>query len=88
MAGGAKTSNIAACRANTVHIVLSDGKSAVVEKSHESTLIPWQPVIDRQLGREVIGVVQGGSVSVRVAEGARHLGVTNTTRRPLHRQSR
>lgn len=42
---------------------LSSGKFAVVEKSHEFTLVPWRPVIDRQLGREVMGVVQGGSVS-------------------------
>ena len=39
------------------------GKFAVVEQSHEFTLVPWRPVIDRQLGREVIGVVQGGSAS-------------------------
>lgn len=44
-------------------IQLSSGKFAVVEKSHEFTLVPWRPVIDRQLGREVMGVVQGGSVS-------------------------
>jgi hypothetical protein len=44
-------------------IQLSSGKFAVVEKSHEFTLVPWRPVIDRQLGREVAGVVQGGSVS-------------------------
>ncbi|EFR4029751.1 DUF3363 domain-containing protein, partial [Salmonella enterica] len=24
---------------------------------------PWRPIIDRQLGREVMGIVQGGSVS-------------------------
>jgi type IV secretory pathway VirD2 relaxase len=42
---------------------LSSGKFAVIEKSHEFTLVPWRPVIDRQLGREVMGVVQGGSVS-------------------------
>lgn len=45
---------------------LASGKFAIVEKSHEFTLVPWRPVIDRQLGREVIGVVQGGSVSWRV----------------------
>ncbi|EOX3716310.1 DUF3363 domain-containing protein, partial [Vibrio cholerae] len=39
------------------------GKFAVVEKSHEFTLVPWRPIIDRQLGREVMGIVQGGSVS-------------------------
>ncbi|WP_244314601.1 DUF3363 domain-containing protein [Paracoccus pantotrophus] len=44
-------------------VQLSSGKFAVIEKSHEFTLVPWRPVIDRQLGREVIGVVQGGSVS-------------------------
>ena len=44
-------------------VQLSSGKFAVVEKSHEFTLVPWRPVIDRQLGREVMGVVEGGSVS-------------------------
>ncbi|WGR56688.1 DUF3363 domain-containing protein [Paracoccus versutus] len=44
-------------------VQLSSGKFAVVEQSHEFTLVPWRPVIDRQLGREVMGVVQGGSVS-------------------------
>lgn len=47
-------------------VQLSSGKFAVVEKSHEFTLIPWRPVIDRQFGREVMGVVQGGSVSWHV----------------------
>jgi type IV secretory pathway VirD2 relaxase len=44
-------------------VQLSSGKFAVLEKSHEFTLVPWRPVIDRQLGREVSGIVQGGSVS-------------------------
>ena len=44
-------------------VQLSSGKFAIVEKSHEFTLVPWRPVIDRQLGHEVSGIVQGGSVS-------------------------
>lgn len=44
-------------------VQLSSGKFAVVEKSYEFTLVPWRPVIDRQLGREVMGIVQSGSVS-------------------------
>ncbi|GAJ30751.1 relaxase/mobilization nuclease domain-containing protein [Acidomonas methanolica] len=44
-------------------VQLTSGKFAVVEQSHEFTLVPWRPIIDRQLGREVMGVVQGGSVS-------------------------
>lgn len=44
-------------------VQLSSGKFAIVEQSHEFTLVPWRSVIDRQLGREVMGVAQGGSVS-------------------------
>jgi len=44
-------------------VQLSSGKFAIVEKSHEFTLVPWRSVIDPQLGRQVAGVVQGGSVS-------------------------
>ena len=44
-------------------VQLSSGKFAIVEKSYEFTLVPWRPVIDRLLGREVAGFVQGGSVS-------------------------
>jgi len=44
-------------------VQLSSGKFAIIEQVHEFTLVPWRPVIDRQLGREVMGVVQGGSVS-------------------------
>jgi dihydropteroate synthase type 1 len=31
----------------------NSGKFAIVEKSHEFALIPWRPVIDRTLGREM-----------------------------------
>ena len=47
-------------------VQLSSGKFAVVEQSHEFTLVPWRPVIDRQLGREVSGMMQGGSVSWQI----------------------
>ena len=55
-------------------VQLSNGKFAVVEKSHEFTLVPWRPVIDRELDRRVIGVVQGGSVSWPLG-GHRELGL-------------
>lgn len=44
-------------------VQLSSGKFAVVEKSHEFSLVPWRPVVDRQLGREVAGIVHSGSVT-------------------------
>jgi len=55
-------------------VQLTSGKFAVVEQSHEFTLVPWRPVIDRQLGREVMGVVQGGSVSWQLGR-QRGLGI-------------
>ncbi len=55
-------------------VQLSSGKFAVVEKSHEFTPVPWRPVIDRQLGREVMGIVQGGSVSWQLGR-ARSIGL-------------
>ncbi|WP_200834890.1 DUF3363 domain-containing protein [Phyllobacterium salinisoli] len=54
----------------TIH--LSSGKFAVVEQSHEFTLVPWRPVIDRRLGREVMGVVQGGSMSWQMGRQRGH----------------
>jgi type IV secretory pathway VirD2 relaxase len=54
-------------------VQLSSGKFAVIEKSHEFTLVPWRPVIDRQLGREVSGVMQRGSVSWNMG---RQIGMT------------
>src|SRR6266700_8141342 len=44
-------------------VQLSSGKFALVENAHEFTLVPWRPVIENRLGREVVGVVQAGSVS-------------------------
>lgn len=55
-------------------VQLSSGKFAIVEQSHEFTLVPWRPVIDRQLGREVAGIVQGGSVSWQLGR-QRGLGI-------------
>lgn len=59
--------NVSGKFTGTAH--LSSGKFAVVEKSHEFTLVPWRTVIDRQLGREVAGIVQGGSVSWQMGRG-------------------
>ena len=55
-------------------VQLSSGKFAIVEQSQEFTLVPWRPVIDRRLGREIMGVVQGGSVSWQMGR-ARGLGL-------------
>ena len=42
---------------------LNSGKYALIENSREFTLVPWRPVIDRRLGREVAGLVRGNDIS-------------------------
>lgn len=38
-------------------------KYAMIEKSKEFTLVPWRPVLDKQIGRSVSGIQRGGSIS-------------------------
>jgi hypothetical protein len=44
-------------------VQLASGKFAIVEKSREFTLVPWRPVIEKELGRTVSGLVQAGGIS-------------------------
>ena len=42
---------------------LVSGKYALVERSCEFTLVPWRPVIEKELGRQVSGLVRGDGIS-------------------------
>ncbi|RWQ22753.1 relaxase/mobilization nuclease RlxS [Mesorhizobium sp.] len=44
-------------------IELASGKFAVIEKSHDFTLVPWRPVLDRHIGKEISGMVQREGIS-------------------------
>jgi type IV secretory pathway VirD2 relaxase len=56
---GERISGIVRSRVN-----LNSGSFVVVENSREFTLVPWRPVLERQLGREVSGIVRSsGSIS-------------------------
>ncbi|HXP72913.1 MAG TPA: DUF3363 domain-containing protein [Stellaceae bacterium] len=44
-------------------VQLVSGKYALVENSREFTLVPWRPVIERDLGRTISGLVQDGGIS-------------------------
>jgi hypothetical protein len=44
-------------------VQLVSGKYALIENSREFTLVPWRPVIERQLGKEVGGLVRGNDIS-------------------------
>lgn len=55
-------------------VQLSSGKYALIENSREFTLVPWRPVIDTQLGREVTGLMRGNSISWQLGR-SRGLGL-------------
>jgi type IV secretory pathway VirD2 relaxase len=44
-------------------IELASGKVAVIEKSREFTLVPWRPVLERHIGKEVSGIMRGDGIS-------------------------
>lgn len=45
------------------------GRYALVERSRDFTLVPWRPVLDRQLGKNVSGVLRGDGVSWTFGRG-------------------
>lgn len=42
---------------------LVSGKYALIENSREFQLVPWRPVLERSLGREVSGIMRGDTIS-------------------------
>jgi type IV secretory pathway VirD2 relaxase len=56
------------------HVDLASGRFALLEDGHEFLLVPWRPIVDRQFGREVSGVLRGGSISWKLGP-ERGLGI-------------
>ncbi|HVJ34885.1 MAG TPA: relaxase/mobilization nuclease RlxS [Terriglobia bacterium] len=48
---------------------LVSGRFAVIERSRDFTLVPWRPVLERSLGKEVSGDVRGKAVSWTINRG-------------------
>jgi hypothetical protein len=46
-------------------VQVGSAKYAVIEKSREFTLVPWRPVLEKQIGRYVSGIDRAGSISWR-----------------------
>jgi type IV secretory pathway VirD2 relaxase len=44
---------------------LEGGRYALVENAREFTLVPWRPVLEKQIGKEASGIVRGANVSWR-----------------------
>jgi hypothetical protein len=44
-------------------IDLTSGRFALIEKSREFTLVPWRPLLEWQIGKQVSGMMRGNSIS-------------------------
>lgn len=44
-------------------VQVGTARMAVIENSREFTLVPWRPVLERQIGREISGMMRGREVS-------------------------
>jgi hypothetical protein len=42
---------------------LNSGKYALIENAHEFTLVPWRPIMDERLGRQISGIVRDSGIS-------------------------
>jgi type IV secretory pathway VirD2 relaxase len=56
-------------------VELASGKVGVVEKSREFTLVPWRAVLDRQIGKEVSGIMRSDGISWTIGR-QRGMGVS------------
>ncbi|ROT93450.1 DUF3363 domain-containing protein [Altererythrobacter sp. FM1] len=44
-------------------VELASGRHALIEKSREFTLVPWRPVLERHLDKQVSGIMRGDSIN-------------------------
>ena len=42
---------------------LASGRFALIDDGLGFSLVPWRPVIEKEIGREVVGVVRGADIS-------------------------
>ncbi|MBL0925382.1 MAG: relaxase/mobilization nuclease and DUF3363 domain-containing protein [Sphingomonadaceae bacterium] len=51
------------------HVDFAQGRFALIEKSREFTLVPWREVLEKQLGKQVGGIMRDGSVNWTIGRG-------------------
>jgi hypothetical protein len=42
---------------------LASGRFAMIDDGLGFSLVPWRPVIEKEIGREVVGVMRGDDIS-------------------------
>jgi len=48
---------------------LASGRFAMIDDGLGFSLVPWRPVIEKEIGREVMGVMRGGDISWQLGRG-------------------
>ncbi len=48
---------------------LVSGRFAVIERTRDFTLVPWRPVLERQVGKSVSGLMRGDGISWSIGRG-------------------
>jgi hypothetical protein len=51
------------------HIDLAQGRFALIEKSREFTLVPWRAVLEKQISKQVSGIMRDSGVSWTIGRG-------------------
>jgi type IV secretory pathway VirD2 relaxase len=51
------------------HVDLAQGRFALIEKSREFTLVPWRDVLEKEIGKQVGGIMRDGGVSWTIGRG-------------------
>jgi hypothetical protein len=51
------------------HVDLAQGRFALIEKSREFTLVPWRDILEKQIGKQVGGIMREGGVSWTIGRG-------------------
>lgn len=50
---------------------MTSGRYALVERARDFVLVPWRPVLERQLGKNITGIVRGEGMSWAFGRGRR-----------------
>jgi hypothetical protein len=45
------------------HVDTVSGRLALIQNAREFTLVPWRPVLERQIGKPVAGIMRADGVS-------------------------
>ena len=53
---------------------LAAGRFAMIDDGLGFSLVPWRPVIEKKIGRQVMGVMRGGEISWQLGR-AQGLGI-------------